>query len=63
MLIWCHGGIPDDWHDAFVAMIFKKEDTSRCESYRPISLLSIGYRLFATVLFQRLLAAGAESRI
>ena len=29
----------------------------------PISLLSIGYKLFATVLLQRLLAAGAESRV
>ena len=61
--IWCHGDIPDDWHDAFVAMIFKKGDPSRCVNYRPISLLSIGYKLFAKVLFQRLLASGAESRI
>ena len=28
-----------------------------------LHMLSIGYKLFATVLLQRLLAAGAESRI
>ena len=30
---------------------------------KPISLLSIGYKLFATVLLQRLRAAGLESRL
>ena len=43
--------------------IFKKGDTAHCENYRPISLLQIGYKLFALVLLKRLKKAGAESRI
>ena len=41
----------------------KKGDPAQCENYRPISLSIFGYRLFATVLLQRLKDAGAEGRI
>ena len=34
-----------------------------CSNYRPISLLQIGFKIFAIVLLSRLKAAGAESRI
>jgi hypothetical protein len=46
-----------------VTAIFKKGDTASCENYRPISLLAIGYKLFAIILLQRLKLAGAEMRI
>ena len=62
--IWCHGDIPDDWHDAFVAVTFKKHETQAgVKTTGRFHLLSIGYKLFATVLLQRLLAAGGGSRI
>ena len=46
--IWCHG-------DIFEAMICSKQgNPSGYDSCKPISLLSIGYKLFATVLLQML---------
>ena len=44
-------------------MIFKKGDPSDCDNYRPISLLCIGYKMFASILLTRLREAGAEKRL
>ena len=40
-----------------------KGNTADCANYRPISLLPIGYELYAMVLLARLKNAGAEQRI
>ena len=60
---WDEGSVPDDWHQALVVTIFKKGDPSQCDNYRPISLLPIGYKLFALILLERLKRGGAEDRI
>ena len=60
---WDEGAVPDAWHEALVVMIFKKGDTALCENYRPISLLQIGYKLFAIIMLERLKHAGAEDRV
>jgi hypothetical protein len=60
---WSEGSVPDVWHAARVAALFKKGDVANCENYRPISLLPIGYKLFALILLHRLKAGGAENRI
>ena len=62
-MVWCNGHVPDEWHEAVVSAIFKKGDPASCENYRPISLLAIGYKLFATILLRRLKDAGADARI
>ena len=43
--------------------IFKKENPASCENYRPISLLAIGYKVFATILLRKLKTAGANARV
>ena len=62
-LCWNQQQIPDQWHAARVAMIFKKGDLAQCENYRPICLLQIGYKIFAIILLNRLRDAGAEDNI
>ena len=59
---WHHKSVPDAWHAARVATIFKKGDPASCANYRPISLLAIGYKLFAIILLERLRAAGADAK-
>ena len=55
--------IPASWKVAKVACLFKKGDPAMPENYRPISLLAIGYKVFAALLLHRLRLAGAEQRI
>ena len=55
--------MPDDWHTARVVSIFKKGDPAECANYRPISLLWIGYKMFAIILLECLKKTGAEARI
>ena len=55
--------MPETWHQARVAGIFKKGDPADCDNYRPISLITVGYKLLATILLTRLKVAGAEARI
>ena len=47
--------MPESWR--------KSREPALCENYCPISLLSIGYKVFAAVLHGRLVGAGAEVRI
>ena len=58
--IWSQKQVPDSWHLARVSAIFKKGDQSLCSNFRPISLLSAGYKLFALVLLNRLRACNVD---
>ena len=43
-----------------MSTIFKKGDPSDCNNSRPISLIQIGYKLFAQTLLNRLQSAGVD---
>ena len=58
---FAHHVIPGDWLRARVAMIFKKGDPSLCQNYRPICVGSTAYKIYATLLKQRLLESGIDS--
>ena len=44
------GDIPQNFKEALIVVLFKKDDRSECKNYRPISLLSHIYKLFMTVI-------------
>ena len=54
---------PEDWVTSRVVLIFKKGDPASCGNYRPISILSIAYKVFAAMMKNRLLDAGADGRL
>ena len=62
-LCWDSGTTPSSWHIAKVCPIYKKGDPAACDNYRPISLVSVLYKVYATILLNRLKSAGAEKRL
>ena len=60
---WESKDIPEQWRVATVVLLYKKGNSSLPENYRPISLLSIGYKILAWILQKRLQHGGSEDRI
>ena len=62
-LCWNLKAIPASWHNAQITCLHKKGRTDDCQNYRPISLLIVGYKVFAALLHRRLVQAGAEEKL
>ena len=60
---WTSKSVPSSWHMARVRAIFKKGDPAQCGNYRPISLLNLGYKVFAALLLQRLKSGGVDKHL
>jgi len=56
---WHDECLPDEWHHADVTAIYKKGPVKSCENYRPISLICVAYKIFASLLLKRLQSAGS----
>ena len=61
--LWEGRKVPEEWHLSRVIALFKKGDLGECSNYRPISLINVGYKLYAHILLNRLNDAGAENKI
>ena len=48
------GQIPSTFRKAPIVVLYKKDDRSECKNYRPISLLSHVYKLFMTIIGNRI---------
>jgi len=46
--------IPRSWNNAIIIFLYKKGDKERVENYRPISLLSVLYKMFTKVILNRI---------
>ena len=48
------GKIPSHFKKALIVVLYKKDDRSECKNYRPISLLSHVYKLFMSIIGNRI---------
>ncbi|CAH2207866.1 jg27125, partial [Pararge aegeria aegeria] len=53
--IWSKERLPDEWKTAIISPLHKKGDVLECTNYRGISLLNVAYKIFANVLYDKLL--------
>ena len=60
---WSEKSWPTSWGSSIVTLLFKKWDASLPESYRPISLLAVRYKVLASILHRRMLDGGSEVRL
>ncbi len=60
---WISKSIPESWKSATVITLFKSGSTALPKNYRPISLLSVGYKILARLLLNRLRSGGVEERL
>ena len=44
------GIVPPEWKEANIAPLFKKGSRNKSENYRPVSLTSVVYKLFETLI-------------
>lgn len=52
--IWNTERLPQQWLDGALCPLHKKGDKLNCNNYRGISLLNTGYKVFAKVLYNRI---------
>lgn len=60
--VWDRKKIPREWEYSIIIPIYKKGSSTECENYRPISLLSVVYKLYTSIMEKRLRAM-VENRI
>jgi hypothetical protein len=61
MRIWNVEELPEEWKVSILCPIYKKGDKLECGNHRGIALLNIAYKIFANILYKRLLPYTEEN--
>uniref|UniRef100_T1GS35 Uncharacterized protein n=1 Tax=Megaselia scalaris TaxID=36166 RepID=T1GS35_MEGSC len=60
--IWGNEKMPQEWNLSKICTVFKKGDRSVLKNYREINLLNVAYKIPASIISERELLNGNESR-
>ena len=52
--VWVNEDLPTAWRTGVIVPLHKKGDKLSCENYRGITLLSVGYKVFSSILNKRI---------
>jgi hypothetical protein len=61
--VWRGEAFAVDWRDGVICPIYKKEEKNRAENYLGITLLNTGYKLYPSVLSERMKREVEEKRM